>query len=154
MATIYEPAPEVAETAVSLIAEHHQNLLGAPIVYLFMDPAPKSKGRLVLGRARKLSGLNAFLVALAAGEVDDPEEDHSFFVMEIAKDEWDGSTPQQRVALVDHELCHFAVDEDGVLGIRGHDLEEFDAVVRRHGLWRDDVQRFADACASSCVVVS
>lgn len=160
MATKYEPAYGPAKIAAGLITDHHRNLIDAPIVYVFISPAPKAHGRVILGRARKVSGLNAFLVALAAGEVNPLEEvgaeideeedevDHSFFVMEISWNEWRRASAEERAALVDHELCHFAVDEEGALSIRGHDLEEFTAVVLRHGLWREDVQRFAGACSS------
>lgn len=157
----FAPAPAVAEIATSLIVEHHGNLMGAPIVYVFIDPAPRVKGGIVLGRARVVKGLNAFLVALAGGEVDvtddEPsDEDHAFFAMEIAYEEWHEASDGQRRALVDHELCHFYIDpEEGKLSIRGHDIEEFGAVVRRHGLWRKDLEWFAAQCSaasSSCFV--
>lgn len=163
--TRYAPAPEVAETAAELINEHHSVLSVAPILYVFRAPALRTRGRVVLGTARKITGLAAFLADLAAGEVEDDidlddadvePEDRSFFVMEVAFDEWARATAEHRRALVDHELCHFAIDDEGQLAIRGHDLEEFTAVVERHGLWRDDVRRFAGACSASvanCVSV-
>lgn len=156
MAT-YSAAPAVAEVAHPLIAAHHSHLSDVPIVYIFRDPAAVARGRVVLGRARRVAGLNAFLAALAAGEAaEDDAEDHSFFVMEIALEEWEGATRAERAAVVDHELCHFGVTDEGDLEIRGHDLEEFDAVVRRHGLWREDVARFAGSCsaAAACAVAS
>lgn len=147
---IFSPADEVASIASGLIDEHHPHLVDVPIVYVFVAPAPRAKGRLILGRARKISGLHAFLLALAAGA---PTSASDFFVMEIARDEWDDAEGPQRVALVDHELCHMGidVDEDDVekLVIRGHDIEEFNAVVSRHGLWLDDVRAFAAVCASA-----
>lgn len=150
MAT-YTPAPAAADLAAELIADHHTHLANVPIVYVHRDPTPKSKGREVLGRARRVTGLNAFLTALAAGEVDPDvvDVDYTFFVMELALEPWLAAGESARIALVDHELCHFAVDdEDGSLSIIGHDLEEFAAVVERHGLWRDDVRRFAGVCST------
>lgn len=150
----FDPASAAAELATGLIAEHHQHLLAAPIVYVFVSPAPKSKGRDVLGRARRVVGLNAFLVALAADELeptpegeDDP--DYSFFVMEIAREEWDAASEDERAALVDHELCHMRVDDEGALSIVGHDVEEFAAVASRHGAWSLGLQQVIGACSTS-----
>lgn len=150
----YWRARPVEEVAEKLIAEHHDHLSGVPIRYLFREPTAKSKGRLVFGKARKVGGLNAHLVALAVDEElgDDPPD---FFVVEIAAQVWEALNEQQRVALVDHELCHFDVeepedvDEDRKLRIVGHDLEEFTEVVQRHGLWRDSVEAFAKAAAGA-----
>lgn len=143
----YSAAPEVADIAAELITEHHDHLTGVPIVYVFRSHAAKSNGRVILGRARRVNGLNAFLAMLAAGEED--ADDHTFFVMEIAHDHWCTAEHGERVALVDHELCHFDVDpDDGSLLIRGHDMEEFLAVVHRHGLWREDVAAFAAVCGA------
>ena len=58
-------------------------------------------------------------------------------------------------ALIDHELCHCSVsldsdneikrDENGrpIYRIRKHDLEEFQEIVHRHGLYKNDIARFA-----------
>lgn len=151
---IYAPAPDVAKMADRLIGDHHLHLAGQPIVYVFRDPAARSRGKIVMGKARRVTGLNAFLVSLAAGggRLDDDlggEVDHTFFVMEIARPIWDDAPIEARRALVDHELCHFGVDDEtGALTIRGHDLEEFNAVVERHGVWREDVAAFLGACAA------
>lgn len=153
-AATYLPAPEVAATAVPLIAEYHSQLADAPIVYVFRSPASRSRDRIVLGRALRVMGLNAFLVSLAAGEasVDYDEaiaRDYSFFVMEIALEQWQEAAPEAQAALVDHELCHFRIDEEtGELKIRAHDIEEFNAVARRHGAWSVDIRLFVDACAT------
>ena len=147
----YAPAPEVSVLAQELIAEHHRHLDQVPILYVFRDVAGVSRGRRVIGRARRIVGLYAFLVALAAGEPaeDDEPDTPAFFVMEIAADWWDEATPAARRALVDHELCHFDVDEDGVLSLLAHDVEEFAAVVARHGIWSPDLEAFAGVCAAS-----
>jgi hypothetical protein len=165
MATAYAPAVAVSEVAGRLIEQHHPHLAAAPIFFVFVDPAPNVRGGKILGRARVVRGLNAFLVAAAAGEAEAPESgpvvaDHSFFVMEVAFEEWVAASADARAALVDHELCHFDVieDDDGEpqLRLRGHDVEEFTAVVERHGAWREDVVRFMGACSGStgCTVGS
>ena len=140
--TEYTPAPEVAEIAGDLIAtvEDHARLIEADIIYVWRDKATKSKGRVSLGKARRLSGLNAFLARDQGGM-------EPLFLIEIAADQWEGMTTAQRYALVDHELSHLRVrtDEHGELelSIRGHDVEEFKSVVDRHGLWKSDVADFA-----------
>lgn len=142
----YDPAPEVAAIARDLIAEHHTHLLGVRIEYVFCDRLPKNKGKAQLGNARKISSLNAFL----AGKPD--QEDKTtppFFVVTIHSASWQFLKDSQRIALVDHELSHLWAeeDEDGnrKLKLLGHDLEEFAAVVRRHGVWLGDVQQFVNA---------
>lgn len=155
---MYRAAPEVAELADGLIAEHHHGLVEAPILFIFREQAPRSKGRKVLGRARLVNGLYAFLASMAAGDAPehyDAEVDLAFFVMEISEDWWSEADDAARAAVVDHELCHMAVDDEtGELELRGHDLEEFNAVVARHGLWRDEVTRFLGACSASSAACS
>lgn len=147
--TAYTPAPEVERIAEKLIHEHHRHLEDVPIRYLWRDKAAVAKGNVVLGKARKIGGLNAHLAHYAAG-ADEPPEEVEFFVMEIGADWWKTLTQEQQVALVDHELSHFGVeipeqaDKERKLVIRGHDLEEFAAVVERHGLWRPDVETFRE----------
>jgi hypothetical protein len=97
-----------------------------------------------LGTARKISSLAAYL----AGDPDE-ETTPPFYVITI----WDKGrkelTAAQQQALVDHELMHCEpqLDDGGnwKLVIRGHDLEEFNAIVERHGLWQPDVEAMAKA---------
>ena len=144
--TVAQPVERIAE---QLIRRHHRHLLDVPIRYLFRDKAVVSRGRVVLGKARKVSGLAAHLVHLV--RKDEPPDQVEFFVIEIARDGWEGLTEAQRAALVDHELCHLGVDipddatSDRKLVLRGHDLEEFAAVVERHGMWRPAIEDFRAA---------
>lgn len=73
----------------------------------------------------------------------------------IDKDEWDGMTDAQRVAMLDHELTHamLKVDSEGAvvrdaidrpkLRCRRHDrqLGWFDEVARRHGIHSQEVMQ-------------
>jgi len=136
LAVIYTEAPEVAEIAKGLIEKYHQHLLGEDIEYVYRDKAAMKGDKVKLGTARKVSALPAFL----SRQSTDP-----YFLMEIARDEWLSLDAKQREALVDHELCHFGVTEDGSRYIIPHDLEEFTAVVQRHGLWRPEVARMVNA---------
>lgn len=154
MGTTYWRAPEVEKIVEKLVPEHHEHLSRTDVTIrcVFRDTVAKSRGRIVLGKARKISGLNAHLVGLDRRDAftDDPVD---FFVIEIPHEPWQNLTPAQRIALVDHELCHFYVaipddpDEDRKLVILGHDLEEFSAIVERHGLWKPDLKEFAQVVA-------
>lgn len=56
MSVEWEKAPQdVIELAERLIEEHHPNLVNARIGILFRDKAPKSGGRLEMGKASKVS---------------------------------------------------------------------------------------------------
>lgn len=128
--TAYYPAPEVEKVARLLIDEHHPDLTDADIVYVFRDPPAKTGGKEQWGKARKITGLNAYLA-----------EHHAFLVVEIALDIWKSLTPAEQHALVDHELCHCDWDPHHGPSIVPHDIEEFVAVVSRHGLWNPEVNR-------------
>ena len=142
--TTYAHAPEVADIAADLIrtVEQHKPLADVRIEYVWRDKASKSKGRTTLATARRIGGLNAFLLN---------GEDGPLYCIEVAADTWGKLTDPQRRALVDHEMCHFHVDEDPegvpVLSMRGHDLEEFAAIVERHGMWKSDVASFGSVIA-------
>lgn len=146
----YQVSDEVRKVAEPLIKNFHSHLNGLTIVYLFQNKrdkrtgaaiAPRSKGKALLGQAKLVTGLSAFLVSGATRT--DGDEIEPFFVLLITKFTWDKMKAAQRQALVDHELCHMGIDDDsGRPVILPHDVTEFNAIVRRHGLWSDDVQLF------------
>ncbi len=53
-------------------------------------------------------------------------------------------TQQQMDALLDHEIRHCGWTAAGLPEVAPHDVEEFMGTVRRHGLWFEDVRRFAE----------
>lgn len=152
--TNYWRAQEVEKLVEELVPKHHDHLDRPDVTIrcVFRDTVAKSRGRMVLGKARKVSGLNAHLVGLVRRDDlgDDPAD---FFVIEVPHEPWRALTEVQQVALVDHELSHFYVaipdgpDKHRKLVMVGHDLEEFTAVVERHGLWRPDLTEFARVVA-------
>jgi hypothetical protein len=130
----YRFAAEVEEIARRLIAEHHPHLASAKIAYLMADKLPPVKGRPRGGAAAKATERERLL--------------HGYdFVITINREVWLDLTPEQREALVDHELSHCGVTADGSWTIWPHDLEEFAAVVKRHGLWSEGVRAFGKAMA-------
>lgn len=149
MTVTFRPAAAVERLAEKLIPEHHHWLEDVRIEYVFRSETKKSKGREIWGEARKISGLNAYLsqpgepTEAASGDVD-------HFVIEISEPVWAILDAGQRKALIDHELCHCTTEVDEEKGeltlkLRSHDIEEFKAVVDRHGVWRTDIAEFAAA---------
>jgi hypothetical protein len=159
MPTQFSPAPDVQEIAERYIEECHRHLIqcGVKMVYLFRDDVPVRLGKRVMGEAKKVTGLNAFFAAQPA-EIDyesdttiEMKEEEPFFCLLISKPIWDVLTLPQREALVDHELSHCWAEENDEgevkLMMLAHDLGEFNAVVRRHGLWQEDVEQFLKAAS-------
>lgn len=143
MSTTYESAPEVADVVLSVAQEDHPELLLAPIVAVFRSPPAKSKGRVKLASVKPIQGLPAYLVDALGAEVfalNGRPVAGSFFVIEVSKDHWKELNESAQRALIDHELCHIDwAGPDEPIKTRAHDLEEFTAVVKRHGLWRTSV---------------
>ncbi|QIM20559.1 hypothetical protein G7075_04405 [Phycicoccus sp. HDW14] len=137
---------QVKPIADRLIADvkQHDDLKHAQILYVFRDVHAVTRGRAILGKARKIAGLTQFLV-------DDGSVGAPLFVLEFPKDLWEGMKPEQKKALVDHELSHLAVernnDGEWVGRTRGHDVEEFLGVIKRNGLWKADVAALVKAGA-------
>ena len=130
-----------------LVREYHEELKDARIVCAWaLSWKPDADGRVTLGKCKKASEL-------------DRELSPYDFVILLSKDFWMDLhvSPEQRKALLDHELTHAAVsydergepkvDEKGriVYRVRRHDLEEFSAIAERYGCWKKDIEGFADA---------
>lgn len=128
MAVEYSDAPEVRQIAEELISAYHPHLADEEITYVFRSKAANKGSKIVLAMARKIRGLVSFLSR---------KSDDDYFLMEVAFDTWGKLNDTSKKAVVDHELCHFGITEDGVRYIIPHDLEEFNAVVQRYGLWRE-----------------
>lgn len=122
--------------------QHHPHLDGLTIAVIGRPQAAKSKGKVVLAKTSVPSEATGALIQDAMGVVH--------YVIEVGLDAWAALTPAQRTACLDHELCHcLGVDEEsGRPKLVGHDAEEFGQVIRRHGLWRPDLESFAEAVAS------
>jgi hypothetical protein len=127
MATEWTEAPAtVIDIAKEIIRDHHPSLEEARIGFLFRDIAPVSGGQATWGQASKVSPkLRPFM------DLD--------FIIWLAKDIWITLVDYQQRALIDHELCHCYLDMDASAKIRGHDVEEFVEIVKRHGFWRSSL---------------
>lgn len=128
-----------------LVKTQHTHLLDARIAIAWCTSwKPDVDGRCILGKCVKASDLHRELA---------PYD----FVILLKKSFWQDLhvTSEQRAALLDHELCHAGVrcDErtgDPIIDERGrkayrlvkHDVEEFNAIVQRHGIWKRDIEAF------------
>jgi hypothetical protein len=142
MTATITPAPEVQQIADELIPQYHPHLEDALLLYVFTDQQRTRNGKQVLGTASKLSAKERYLLQAAAPlhPQDLPDLRPAFLLM-FAGALWPQLTEAQRVALVDHELMHCGADG----ALVPHDVEEFAAIIQRHGLWTPDVQAFAVA---------
>jgi hypothetical protein len=132
-----------------LIAAHHPQLKDAKIALAWRYGwKATTDGHTTLGQAKKGSDL------------DREMHDHDFVIM-LNFERWNSGafSEAQMHALLDHELCHCEISKDTngepktdergrvVYRIRKHDVEEFQDVVARHGMWKGDLEKFADAIA-------
>lgn len=133
MATEWKKVPDdVLELAQEIIWEHHPELNEFAIGFIFRSEAAMSGGRKKIGEASKVTGKLTPFVDLDG-------------LVWLAGDVWYTLSANQRRALIDHELCHFEVNQEGNLVIRGHDIEEFKCIIERYGLWKADLIDFAPA---------
>lgn len=80
----YRSAPEIERVGRELIRDYHKNLVNVRVEYVFGEKVANSSGRKVWGRARKITGLNAFFAADEKPEFyEEPAE--PFFVIEVAE---------------------------------------------------------------------
>jgi hypothetical protein len=136
MPTYTQVGPDVLAMAREVIGSHHKELLDARIGFIFQDTASKRLGKTVLGNTALVSDKQR-----AAGlDLD--------YIITLAEDEWEFLTSAQRMALLDHELCHcdYSIGEASV---RGHDIEEFNCIIERHGLWNLGLCATANAIAEA-----
>lgn len=139
MATKVTRAHDAERMAQGIIDRHHPGLRGARILYCFTTAKRTRQGMTVYATAQKLGALDRYLTA----DTEDSDEGADFLIL-IGAEEWASLSTAQKKALVDHELSHCVRDEEGNAGIVGHDLEEFRAIVERHGLWTPSVREMAD----------
>jgi hypothetical protein len=141
-----KPLHEPYQIMNEVRGEHHKDTLGARIALAWMiGNKADADGHVCLGKCVKASDLQRELVAWD-------------YVTLLNKDVWESTQfdPAKKRALMDHELMHVceAVDKNGdqkedakgrkMWRIRQHDVEEFSAVVRRHGTYKRDLEIFAE----------
>jgi hypothetical protein len=138
-ATTYWVAPEdIKELADDLISKHHPEAIDVRIGYLMREKHGTTKGKVVMGNCQKQSAKQKLL------NVFD-------FIITLSADVWAELEPEQREALLLHELKHVGVkpdpdDQDSdVFFLRPHDTEEFRDVIHVYGLWQPDLEELSQA---------
>lgn len=134
MPKVYSEAESVKAIAGGLIANYHPELSTARLRYIFVDTASKKGGHVVLGKSKKISGPLEYMT-----ELD--------FLIEVAADQWQELSAEQRAALVDHLLERCTGEEDEKTGqmkwaMREPDVQEFSTILRRHGAWNEALSGF------------
>lgn len=134
-----------------IVAAHHEDIREARIALVWhLSWKPDVDGRVTLGMCRKVSDLDREL----RGDYNAFD-----FIILLNKKWWTDplTTHAQRDALLDHECCHAAVsfdqggepnvDERGrtVYRLRGHDVEEFAEIIKRHGTYTRNLELTAAA---------
>ncbi len=146
----YELAQEAAEIGMNLIARFHPHLIGHHVLYTFRYKEKKKAGKITWGTCKKATGFEAQYIASLRGW----EDTHEFFIIELCMTTWARLSCAQKNALVDHELAHGGVEVNEETGeeslcIIAHDIEEFEAIIRRHGLWAPDCKSMAKVMAEA-----
>lgn len=137
--TEWERMPEAEKLVAELVAKHHKHLERAKIICLGKPKAGKKRGRSVEATARKATKAMTLLMKEGIGT------DLHYYI-EIGLDLWETMNATNRKTLLDHELCHFAGQdlEKGTWGLVGHDVEEFTAIVKRHGAYNAGLVAFGE----------
>lgn len=110
-----------------LIPLYHPQIQDVSFVF---TPRLSHQGEVALGKARIISGIQAFLLG-----------SHQRLVVELHAEAWDQLSRHQQLALLDHELSHFVWHEEREeFRIRPHDIEEFFHIANRYGDYRADLE--------------
>jgi hypothetical protein len=129
----YVDADQPAAIAAVLIRALHDDIRNAELRCVYRKKLA-DRDRVRLAQASRVGGKLQFFAQFD-------------LLIEVNWEEWVYLTDERKIALIDHELCHFSleIDDEGKQKyvMLSHDIEEFRAIVDRWGLWKPDVQRFA-----------
>jgi len=135
----------LVEHVIRTNSAHHHLHVGQPnIACLLRTGEWLSKGELVYARIAKVSEQVTVLTGIE-------------WILCVNEIVWDGMSQEQRLALLDHELCHIEWDTDAT-GMRkvdkrgrpvwaraDYDFKGFAGVIQRHGLWSPNTRRFFES---------
>lgn len=123
-----EVTQEVIGLADVLIKNFHPYLKDCNIGFVFRSEASTSGGKTTLATTSKVT---AKFKPYLTEELD--------ILIVIAEDSWSQMSLDQRRALIDHQLCHITFGGTSGWTTRCHDIEEFEEILDRHGLWKSDL---------------
>lgn len=134
--TPFTTAEQPAAIGAVLVSTLHRHLAGAQIGYVFREDI-SSHDKTTLAKASKAGSKLGFFTGLD-------------LCIDVNHTAWLTLSSEQRVALIDHELCHFGLEETDKgekYVLLSHDVEEFGAIVSRWGLWKSDLYAFGRVVA-------
>lgn len=129
--------PEVEALVQQMVEKHHKHLERAEIKVIGKPKAGKKLGRLVIVEVSKPTPKQRILHT--DGDVH--------YVITIGLDAW-GQLDQKKAhhREIDRALCHFTgLDEKDRWQIVAPDVQEFTAILQRHGAYNADLEIFVDA---------
>jgi hypothetical protein len=147
--TEIRPAVDAQRLAWPLIRDHHDHLKTARILWLTTNAKRKRGDKTVLATSSRMSVIQRFL----SGGMEAIEDGYDFLIL-ISATQWRSLTAAQQLALVDHQLCRCGLRQTvnrrtgattETWCALSPDVEEFSAVIRRHGLWLTAQRNFAEA---------
>lgn len=127
----YRLAAQPEAIGAVLVETLHRHLTDAQIAFVYREKM-KTRDKVVLAKASLAGSKLEFFT-----DID--------LVVEVNWETWGRLTDEQRAAVMDHELCHFGMEEDEngtKYVLLHHDVEEFGAIVTRWGLWKPDLRDF------------
>jgi hypothetical protein len=144
---VFFGCPDAEIIGSKIIATVRGDLEGVDVRYIFRSEPEKIKGRKALATAQVVRGLKSAMTVLPSFEDGVTSIGAPFFLISVWHAGWTRLSDSQRVALIDHELAHccFELDaetDEGRYSTVGHDIEEFHAIVRRHGAWMPEYREF------------
>lgn len=133
----YLPDSALTKVGEALVEAKFPRMVGEVVIdFRWKKKGGVSKGKPVLGKCVKLSGLAAHYSQGATYTIWTAADTVRSYRL----------TRYQLEAHLYHELCHIEPqeDEDGNVtwGINGHDIEAFRAEVEEYGLWMQDLMLF------------
>jgi hypothetical protein len=145
--------PELEELR-ALVHDHDMT-----VAILMKEGELKLRSQLVAGLAA-LPDAQGAMKPLFAWLLEDKLGYPPDFLIILSADFWAEASDRDREALVVHEALHCGHAKDAygslrfnsstgspIIGIMPHDVEEFEAVVRRYGAWTPDLKTFHAALA-------
>jgi hypothetical protein len=157
-----DEARQLGELLIEKVPEH-AHLQMATIGYIFRDDELRRQGKVkwaeailserILQSEKRWGRLVKWAILRILPQFGEVVPD---FVILIDRNIWSGLDDDAKFALVDHELshCFYATLDDGETqkfhqdgspwwAIRGHDVEDFEGVVERNGLWSEELRSMA-----------
>jgi hypothetical protein len=135
MSDKWKAGSTVQEQINTLIGNAHPHLADIcdDIVVIFKEKASRKGGRPILGKTSKAPSILSVL------------GDHAYeFVIELGADCWNNLKENERLALLDHQLCFIGGEEDDKTGemkyyLTTPDVYYFSEEVDRNGSWREEI---------------